>query len=778
MANHIATVAINNCVFKNNLAREGAALYNSSATLTCTNVFFYNNKSTAGYGGAIYNAAANTTITNAVFAKNTATEQGGAIYCYGDANSPLKLTNCTFNSNQATGTNSLGGGVYYAAGTFGPITNCIFWDNTTPNNSTDPSYREEIYKYAINDGLGFALSVVNSIVKNASGTNNAQFTACSTADPLFTNINDIDGGDNIFGTGDDGYRLQATSPAINTGSTAITTPTTDITGFARKGTFDMGAYEYYPGCYTLTSSFSQSICPGSSYTFNGASLTTAGAYKDTFVNAAGCDSIVTLNLSIYAASTSTNNLSICSSQLPFSWNGLTFNAAGTQTAHLTNATGCDSAATLTLAIDNTICFNWATKFSGKYDDRGLAMATDASSNIITVGNFVDTTNFYGTNGNAVTLNTPNGIRTNGYIAKHDKDGNLLWVKNIYSSSVSMAKKLILDASNNIYVCGIFSGTVDLDPSPSTYNLTIAGGSYSTYIAKYDANGNFLWAKMLGGNNYTEILSIRLDDNNNLLLGGNFLGTTDLDPGAATNNVTSQGDYDMFLVKLDNNGNFVWAKTIGNTGTDYITGISVDANNNVIATGYFNGTVDFDPSSSSTFNLTATNTQQDLFILKLNASGNFVFAKQIGGAGYDEVNGISLDANNNIYIAGDFDGTADFDPSASTNSLTSSNGASFVAKYTSNGNFVWVKKFENADGIPIYGMSVAKNGVYFSGYFTAVFDANPNSGVNNLALPSSNGSGSAFIIKCDTAGNYVWARAFGGSSTAYSIDVTTDISDNV
>lgn len=471
----------------------------------------------------------------------------------------------------------------------------------------------------------------------------------------------------------------------------------------------------------------------------------------------------------------TKNVAVCSSNLPYNFNGKSINAAGTyyDTLIAGSSYGCDSITTLNLTIDNTICFKWATHFGGKYGDAGNAITTDAVNNVITVGNFVDTANFISINGSSTTLTTPNGVRTNGFISKQDNSGNILWVKNIYSTSVTQAMRVATDASNNIYVSGTFAGTADFDPSAATYNLTTVGGSYSGYIAKYDANGNFIWAKMIGGDVYTSIHSIKIDNNDNVVISGNFAGTTDFDPTAATNNITSQGDYDFFIGKLDNNGNIIWLKTIGGGGEENIKSLAIDANNNVIATGYFNSTVDFDPGAT-TSNLTS-NTNQDIFILKLDANGNYVFAKQIGGAGYDEINCINVDAANNIYIAGDFDGTADFDPSAATNSLTSILGASFVAKYTSNGNFGWVKKFEATDGVYIYGMDVKKNGVYFSGFYASAFDANPNSGVNNLTTLSGN---DIFVIKCDTSGNYVWARTYGGTSSDFSTSITVDANDNV
>ena len=104
---------------------------------------------------------------------------------------------------------------------------------------------------------------------------------------------------------------------------------------------------------TSASTTNASICTGGSYTFNGTVYTTAGSYTKTLTNAVGCDSIATLNLTVKATSASTTNTSICPSALPYSWNGLTLNSAGTFTKTLTNAVGCDSVATLNLTVKAT-----------------------------------------------------------------------------------------------------------------------------------------------------------------------------------------------------------------------------------------------------------------------------------------------------------------------------------------------------------------------------------------------------------------------------------------
>jgi PKD repeat protein len=104
---------------------------------------------------------------------------------------------------------------------------------------------------------------------------------------------------------------------------------------------------------TSASTTNASICAGGSYTFNGTVYTTAGTYTKTLTNSVGCDSVATLVLTVKATSASTTNTSICPSALPYSWNGLTLNSAGTFTKTLTNAVGCDSVATLNLTVKAT-----------------------------------------------------------------------------------------------------------------------------------------------------------------------------------------------------------------------------------------------------------------------------------------------------------------------------------------------------------------------------------------------------------------------------------------
>src|SRR5262245_21645591 len=121
-------------------------------------------------------------------------------------------------------------------------------------------------------------------------------------------------------------------------------------------------------------------------------------------------------------------------------------------------------------------------------------------------------------------------------------------------------------------------------------------------------------------------------------------------------------------------NWLWAKGEGGIGRDDGMAIAIDSSGNVYTTGIFSSTADFDPCPGF-FNL-VSNGQTDIFILKLDSSGNFVWAKQIGGATYDAGESLAIDSIGNVYITGAFSGTVDFDPGAGVFNLTSDSSAKY------------------------------------------------------------------------------------------------------
>lgn len=416
-------------------------------------------------------------------------------------------------------------------------------------------------------------------------------------------------------------------------------------------------------------------------------------------------------------------------------------------------------------------YNWAKRMGGGSNDPGRSVTVDALGNVYTTGNFVGTVDFDPGTG---TQNLVSAGNSDIYISKMDATGRLVWAKRMGGSSGDYGYSIAVDASGNVYTTGMFWGTADFDPGPGTLDLT-AAGLFDAFISKLDPSGNLVWAKSFSSSSGVQGVSIAVDASGNVYTTGNSNGIVDFDPGPGTYNLTSPGGGDCFVSKLDAMGNFVWAKSMGNTGGDFSFSIAVDASGNVYTTGYFQGTVDFDPGPG-TQDLTSID-DRDIFISKLDALGNYVWAKRMGGASYDAGYSIALDASGNVYTTGFFQGTGDFDPGTNVYSLVS-NGFTdiFVSKLDAAGNFVWAKNMGGASAENGYALALDASGnVYITGYFEGTSDFDPGAGTLNLV---SGGDYDIFIAKLNASGNLVWAKNVSGSGNDHGQSISVDASDNV
>ncbi len=350
---------------------------------------------------------------------------------------------------------------------------------------------------------------------------------------------------------------------------------------------------------------------------------------------------------------------------------------------------------------------------------------------------------------------------------------LNWLKGLGGINNDVAYAITVDTFGNVYTTGSFEDKADFDPDTNNYYLT-SNGSQGIYISKLDTSGNFVWAKSMGGNSNDLGYSITVDIFGNIYTTGWFQNTIDFDPGANTHNLTSEGNYDIFISKLNSSGNFIWAKTIGGMSDDFGSKIITDQFGNIYIIGYYRGNVDFNPGIESYY-LNSTGTS-DIFILKLDSQGNFIWSKSFGGLHIDSGRSIAIDKSGNIYATGTFNETADFDPSNSMYNLTSKGNADiFIFKLDYSGNFIWAKSI---GGLSIdVGNSIVvdtSGSVYTTGYFYGTVDFNPNIGSYNL---TSNGSDDIFILKLDDDGNFVWAKAIGSSNSDNSFALTLDLSGN-
>jgi len=361
-----------------------------------------------------------------------------------------------------------------------------------------------------------------------------------------------------------------------------------------------------------------------------------------------------------------------------------------------------------------------------------------------------------------------------FISKLDSNGNFIWTISFTGVSNGGVNQILVEPNTgNIFVAGAFNGTVDMDPGPNTFNL-ISSGSSDIFVAKLNSSGNLIWAKSMGGIDSEGATSMTLDEDSNIYITGAFSGICDFDPGNGVYNLTSNGDEDIYICKLDSEGNFVWVRQVGGSSTDRAKDIAIDHPNgeNIVITGEFNGMCDFDPGPG-TFIINGFH-QYDIFILKLNNAGSFLWAKSIGGSYQGEVKGITINqTDGSIYTTGYFSWTVDFDPGPGFFNITSLGiWDIFISKLDSDGNFVWATGIGGSYSESAYDITLDESGnIYTTGFFTYTCDFDPGSGIFNLTAV---GNEDGFVLKLSPAGAFMWAKAFSGVKNEYGTSIATDL----
>ncbi len=397
-------------------------------------------------------------------------------------------------------------------------------------------------------------------------------------------------------------------------------------------------------------------------------------------------------------------------------------------------------------------YAWARGIGGKQNDDAEKILVDARGNVYTSGYYSDTVDFDPGTGSFIMTPARAGA-LESYLLKLDALGRFVWAKRIVSTSSSILasiQNMCFDNAGNLCLTGNFADTTDFDIGPATHNEISKGGS-DAYVMKVDTSGNFLWVKTFGGAGNDVCTSIATDVAGNIFLGGRFSDTADFDPGSGVYNLTATTGEFGFICKLNSLGNFAWAKKIP---ADVLS-IAADPLGNVISTGLFNDTHDFDPGPGF-YNLTVINgppffSGPNNFLLKLDASGNFVWANRISAAFEDRTNNIvQSDAASNIYLTTTFWESCDFDPGIGTYNLTTSMADVALMKLNASGQFMWAKQLGFAGGANRpFSMTLDNAGkIYVTGL----------------------SNGAMFLSKLDTAGIFAWTSIMGSIGAAMSIAV--------
>ena len=373
-------------------------------------------------------------------------------------------------------------------------------------------------------------------------------------------------------------------------------------------------------------------------------------------------------------------------------------------------------------------------FGGSGIETDIAGVTvDSSDNIYITGTSNGTNVF----GSSVT----SGNTDNIFVVKLNSSGVVQWVYTAGAQGRDRGRKIALDSSGNVYVVGYYQQTVDFGGGDVTSNQ-----SFDAFLLKLNSSGAFQWVKSYGGTLGNDLgRDVAIDSSDNVYMLGAFRTTVDFGGG----NVASNGNADVFLVKLNSSGVFQWVYTAGGTGDDGVRALALDSGDNPYITGNFASTVNFGGG-----NTTAANSN-DLFILKLNSSGAYqnIYTSNIDTT--TKAKGLFIDSSGNIYATGTFQNTVNF----GGGNITTSGKDIYLLKLNSSFAFQWVKRFavDNGEAGPAIGTAVTVDedgNVYSVGEIAGTFDL----GGGTQALGSNE---EAYIVKHDSSGTFQWSKTFGG-----------------
>lgn len=373
----------------------------------------------------------------------------------------------------------------------------------------------------------------------------------------------------------------------------------------------------------------------------------------------------------------------------------------------------------------------------KLSDMFYRSCTDQNGNIYSSGIFQDTLFM----GNSFVVSSGG---SDAFFCKHNAQGNLLWLKKFGGSGYDYAGGLNIHQGAFLYLTGAFNGTVNF--GPSTYSSS--GNTDDVYLAKIDAsNGNCIWVKKGGSPSLPDrMATVQFAGNNTMYLGVNIgpSGTF-----AGLGGLSSNGGLESYVFKMDTSGNILKYLSMGGTSNDYINSVALDANENVYVGGeFFSNTYFVSTYSSPKIG------GYDIVVVKLDSALNLKWAKTGGGPSDDSGIDIKVDASGNTYLGGHCIKYLKID-SVTINTNANSRDC-YIIKLDSSGNRVWAKVF-GSRMLDIWSTGIVftnQNQVFISGGFSDTLY------YNSLSVISKGGFDGFLAEINPQTGNPISLQGFG------------------
>lgn len=335
--------------------------------------------------------------------------------------------------------------------------------------------------------------------------------------------------------------------------------------------------------------------------------------------------------------------------------------------------------------------------------------------------------------------------------------------------------LAIDGQGHLISVGSFTRTADFDAGPGE-SLLQADVSRDIFIAKYTETGSLIWARAINHIiDSDEAFAVDVDQEGNIYVTGYYKDEVDFDPGPDVFTLPGFSKENVFILKLDKDGVFVWAKRLeGGGGDQRGTDITISDSGNIAVVGAFDGRIDLDPGSGEVI---FESSNASGFIVQLDSTGEFTwgFALEV-----TNVSNAEFAQNGDLIVAGNYQDSFDIDPGMGNVVITGHGGSDFyVARYSSIGQLHWAFGIGGTDSDLVQDLVVNNTGqVYVVGAYEEVVDFDGGPGVH-LVSASDTSRSDAFVSKYDMDGQFLWARSTGGFRESDSArNVAVDSNDNV
>jgi len=262
-----------------------------------------------------------------------------------------------------------------------------------------------------------------------------------------------------------------------------------------------------------------------------------------------------------------------------------------------------------------------------------------------------------------------------YLTKFNTDGTYVWTKTWGGTDRDTVNDMALDSNGNLYLAGVFRNTtINFDTTGGTDNHSSVGLD-DAFLTKYNTDGTYAWTKTWGSTANDFSFNIRVSPSNDIYIVGSYQLTVDFDPSGGTNNITAAGSEDSYVSKFESDGTYDLTYAWGGSLMDEVNAITFDSAGNYYIGGFFNGSIDMDPTSGTS--TIASNGLYDQFFSVFDQNDLYLTTKTFGSTTevnwFDEILYELYASGTKLYMTGFYNATTDFDPGTGTNNRTSAGG---------------------------------------------------------------------------------------------------------